>query len=62
MMTWIGIYHWAKANGLRLNPYMSNCMVIRRRMLDSIIGLYILMDGTFNDNLTWTNHINTFVD
>ena len=39
------IYHWAKANGLRLNPHNSKGMVIRRRMLNSNIGLDISMNG-----------------
>ena len=71
-MTWI---EWAKANGLRLNPHKSKCLVIRRRRLDCNIGFDILMNGekikivdtarnlglTFNVNLTWTIHVNTIV-
>ena len=69
------VYHWAKANGLRLNPHKSRCMAIERRILDSNIGFDILMNEekikqidasknlglTFNDNLTWANHVNTLV-
>ena len=69
------IYHWAKANGFRLNPNKSKCVVIRRRALNFNIGFDILMNGekirivdaarnfglTFNANLTWTNHVNTLV-
>ena len=39
------IYHWAKANGFRLNPYEPKCVVIHRRTLDSNIVLDILMNG-----------------
>ena len=51
-------------------------MVIRKGRLDSNIGIDIWMNRemikivdadrnlgfTFNDNLAWTNHVNTFVD
>ena len=67
------IYHWAKANDLRWNPHKPKFMVIRT--LDSNIGLVVLMNGekikivdaakklglTVNDNLAWTNHVNTLV-
>ena len=39
------IYHWAKANGLRLKLHKSKCMVIHRRTLDFNIGFHILMNG-----------------
>ena len=51
-------------------------MVIRKRTLDSNIGIDVLMNGekikivdvarnlglTINDNRIWTNHVNTLVD
>ena len=69
------VYYWAKANGFRLNPYKSKCMVIRRSTLDFNIGFDILVNGekinivdasrnlglTFNAGLTWTNNVNTLV-
>lgn len=69
------IYRCVTANGYRLNPYKSKCLTIRNRAFDFNIVLDIIISGensnfvnvaknvglNFNNNLTWSNHVNTLV-
>ena len=69
------IYYWAKGYDFRFNPHQSKCIFIHRSALDSNIVFDIVMNGekikivdaaiklgsTFNDNLAWTNHVNTLL-
>lgn len=65
------INSWAVENGLCINPCKSKCLVIRPRVFRQILQPELFVNGerigivetaknlgvTFNNNLTWSNHI-----
>lgn len=69
------IHRWALENGLCLNPLKSKCLLIHKRTLSPVIEHEILINNQqieivksaknlgliFNNNLTWSNHVNSLV-
>lgn len=69
------IFLWATANGLCLNPHKTKCIVVHKKTIVPVISSDIIINGEkieivnaaknlgliFNNNLTWTNHINSLV-
>lgn len=66
------IFLWASANGLRLNPNKSKCLIICKKSVKIESQIDIFLGGTkidivssvrnlgviFNNTLTWSDHIN----
>lgn len=69
------IHCWAVSNGLCLNPLKSKCLIIHKKSVRNIFDHDILINNqkievvqkvknlgiVFNNNLTWTSHVDTLV-
>lgn len=69
------IYCWATANFLTINPQKSKCLCIHKKTLRPLVETNIVINSgrieivrtaknlglVFNNNLTWTDHVNTLV-